>query len=78
MQIVQKTHLEILPSLWNCWDFEPKMANICPFSLKIGLPTNTDPNDGQNKFEVRNSKNVAKMSNIWVKIGQMPLWRKDF
>ena len=54
------------------------MANIGPFGLKIGLPINLDLNDGQNKNKVHILKVVAQISNIWPKIGQMPLGRKDF
>ena len=55
-----------------------KMANLGPFGLKIGLPINLDPNDGQNKRQVHMFKVVAKKSNNWPKIGQLPLGHKDF
>ena len=55
-----------------------KMAKLCPIDFKIGLPINNNENDGQNKFEVHISKNVAKMGNFWSKIGQVPLWRDAF
>ena len=54
------------------------MANIGVFGLKIGLPIDLDLNDGQNKNQVHMSKVVAIMGNIWPKIGQLPLGRKDF
>ena len=54
------------------------MANIGPFGLKIGLPINLDLNDGQNKNKVHILKVVAKIPNIWPKIGQVPLGHKDF
>ena len=50
------------------------MAKISPFGLKIGLPINLDLNDGQNKYKVHIFKVVAKITNIWPKIGQVPLW----
>ena len=52
-----------------------KMANIGPFGLKIGFPINIDLNDGQ---KVHMCKVVAKIPNIWPKIGQLPLGHKDF
>ena len=48
------------------------MTNIGPFGLKIDL------NDGQNKNKVHMFKVVAKIPNIWPKIGQLPPGRKDF
>ena len=45
------------------------MAKIGPFGLKIGLPINIDLNDGQNKNKVHIFKVVAKITNIWSKIG---------
>ena len=54
------------------------MANIAPVDLKIGLPINLDLNDGQNKNKVNIFKVVAKIPNIWPKIGQVPHGRNDF
>ena len=51
------------------------MYKLCPINFKIGLLTNLNVNGGQNKFEVNISKNDAKLANIWLKIGQLPLWR---
>ena len=58
--------------------FGHKMAIIGPLGLKIGLPINLDLNNGQNKNKVHVCKAVAKIPNIWPKIGQVPLGRKDF
>ena len=55
-----------------------KMTNIDPFGLKIGLPIDHDPNDEQNKKQLHMCKVAAKMANIFPKIGQLPLGRKDF
>ena len=54
------------------------MANICPFGLKIGSPMNIDLNDGQNKDKFHIFIFVAEIPNIWPKIGQLPLGRKEF
>ena len=56
----------------------PKMAKLSPIDFKIGFPIILKLNDGQNKFEVHISKNVAIISNPWAKIGQLPLWRDAF
>ena len=45
------------------------MANIGPFGLKIALPIDLDLNNGQNKKRVHMYEDVAKMANIWPKIG---------
>ena len=68
--------MAILVVFWGFYGL--KMANIAPFGLKIGLPINLDLNDGQNKNKVHIFKVVAKIPNIWPKIGQVPLGRKDF
>ena len=78
MQIVQKVRLEIWPFQWFLRFFGHKMANMAPPGLKIGLLINPDLNDGQNKNKIHIFKVVAKIPNIWPKIGQVPLGRKDF
>ena len=49
---------------------EAYIVKLGPIDFQLGLPLNIDGNDRQNKFEVRISKNVAKMANVWPKIGQ--------
>ena len=51
------------------------MANIGPFCLNIGMPINLDLYDGQ---KIHIFKVVAKIPNIWPRIGQVLLGRKDF
>ena len=46
------------------------MVNLGPINDQLGLPFNFDINDGQNKFELKISKDLAKMSNFRPKIGQ--------
>ena len=64
---------------WAKWDFEKwpllcfleaKPVNLGPIVFQLGLPLNMNGNDGQNKFEVYISKNVAKMANFRPEIGQ--------
>ena len=54
------------------------MAKLSPINFIFGFLTNLNVNGGQNKFKVNVSKNVAKIANIWPKIGQLPLWRATF
>ena len=58
--------------------FGHKMVNITPFRLEIGLPINLDLSDGKNKSQTHISKVVAKILNIWPKIGQLQLGHKEF
>ena len=58
--------------------FGLKMAKISSIGLKIGLPIDLDLNDGQNKNQTHISEVMAKIPNIWPKIGQLPLGRTDF
>ena len=51
-----------------------KMANLGPFGLKIGLPINLDPNDGQNKYQVFILKIAATMSNNRQNLTHMPIY----
>ena len=55
-----------------------QMVKLSPISCSFGLDINIKVNVGQNKFEVRISKHVAKIANLWAKIGQLPLWRDAF
>ena len=59
--------MAIFALFWRfLWD---KMAKLSPIDFKFGLHINIKENDGQNRFEVHISKNVAKMANFWPKIG---------
>ena len=68
--------MAILVIFWGF--FGLKMAKITSIGLKIGLPIDCDLNDGQNKNQTHISEIMAKIPNIWPKIGQLPLWRMDF
>ena len=46
------------------------MADLGLINSKLGLYIKINVNNGQNKFEVHISKNVAKMAILWPKIGQ--------
>ena len=46
------------------------MADLGLIDSKLGLYIRIYVNNGQNKFEVHISKNVAKMAILWPKIGQ--------
>ena len=46
------------------------MADLGLIEFKLGLYIKINVNNGQNKFEVHISKNVAKMAILWPKIGQ--------
>ena len=46
------------------------MANLGLIDFKLGLYIKVNVNNGQNKFEVHISKNVAKIAILWPKIGQ--------
>ena len=56
------------------WPFlcflEAKVVNLGAIDFQLGLPLNINGNDGQIKFEVQISKNVAKIAEFWPKIGQ--------
>ena len=57
-----------LVSFWSFfWD---RMADLDLIDFKLGLYIKVNVNNGQNKFEVHISKNVAKMAILWPKIGQ--------
>ena len=60
-------------------DFWDNMANLGLIDCKISLyiKVNVYNYNGQNKFEVHISKNVAKMAINWHKIGKIPLWRMN-
>ena len=51
------------------------MTKLSPINFIIGLSTNLNVNNGQNKFKVKASKNVAKIAKFGLKhkIGQLPL-----
>ena len=56
-----------LVSFWSFyWD---RMANLGLIDFKLGLYIKVNVNEGQNKFEVHISKDVAKMAINWHKIG---------
>ena len=47
-----------------------RMADLGLIDFKLGLYIKVNVNNGQNKYEVHISKNVAKMAILWPKIGQ--------
>ena len=49
--------------------FGDRMANLGLIDFKLGLYIKVNVNNGQNKFEVHISKNVAKIAILWHKIG---------
>ena len=57
-----------LVSFWSF--FGDRMADLGLIDSKRGLYIKINVNNGQNKFEVHISKNVAKMAILWPKIGQ--------
>ena len=57
-----------LVSFWSL--FGDRMADLGLIEFKLGLYIKINVNNGQNKFEVHISKNVAKMAILWPKIGQ--------
>ena len=57
-----------LVSFWSL--FGDRMADLGLIDSKLGLYIKINVNNGQNKFEVHISKNVAKMAILWPKIGQ--------
>ena len=57
-----------LASFWSL--FGDRMADLGLIDFKLGLYIKINVNNGQNKFEVHISKNVAKMAILWPKIGQ--------
>ena len=57
-----------LVSFWSL--FGNRMADLGLINSKLGLYIKINVNNGQNKFEVHISKNVAKMAILWPKIGQ--------
>ena len=61
---LEKTRIEI-------WPF------VGPTDFLFGLPINRIVNAGKNKFEVDILKSVAKIANLWPKIGQIPLLSLD-
>ena len=52
------------------------MANFSLIDYLFGLYINI--NEGQNKFEVHNSKNGPKIANLSAKMSQLPPWRDAF
>ena len=65
-----------LVSFWSL--FGNRMADLGLIDSKLGLYIKINVNNGQNKFEVHISKNVAKMAILWPKIGQRHFWRARF
>ena len=57
-----------LVSFWSL--FGNRIADLGLIDSKLGLYIKINVNNGQNKFEVHISKNVAKMAILWPKIGQ--------
>ena len=53
-----------------CSFFGDRMADWGLIDSKLSLYIKVNVNNGQNKFEVHISKNVAKMAILWPKIGQ--------
>ena len=62
-----KWNFEIRPFLWF---LEAKVVSLGPIDFQLSLPLNINGNEGQNKFEVPISKNVARMANFRPKLGQ--------
>ena len=65
----------VLPTSVPLWQFNwslfgNRMADLGLIDSKLGLYIKINVNNGQNKFEVHISKNVAKMAILWPKIGQ--------
>ena len=58
--------------------FGDRMADLGLIDSKRGLYIKINVNNGQNKFEVHISKNVAKMAILWPKIGQRHFGRARF
>ena len=46
------------------------MVNMGPINFLLSLPLNINAYDGQDKFEVHISKNMANIANFQPKIGQ--------
>ena len=63
-----------LVSFWSL--FGDRMADSGLIDSKLGLYIKINVNNGQNKFEVHISKNVAKMAILWPKIGQRHFGRR--
>ena len=57
--------------------FGDRMANLGLINFKLGLYIEVNVNARKNKFEVHNSKDLAKMAINWHKIGQIPLLGKN-
>ena len=57
-----------LVSFWSF--FGDRMADLGLIDSKLSLYIKVNVNNGENKFEVHISKNVAKMAILWPKIGQ--------
>ena len=49
---------------------EDTMVNLGPINFQMSLPFDLNVNDGENKFKVNISKNMAKVANFRLKIGQ--------
>ena len=62
-----------LVSFWNL--FGDRIADLGLIEFKLGLYIKINVNNGQNKFEVHISKNVAK---IMAQNRLAPLWRARF
>ena len=62
-----KWHFAIWPFLWFLGS---QMANLGPVDFSLGFHLNITVNDGQNKFEVLISINMARIANSQSKIGQ--------
>ena len=66
-----KTRFEIwlLLSIFRGF-LEDKIVSLGPIDFYLGFPLNIKVNGGQNKFEVHISKNIARIANCQLKIGQ--------
>ena len=64
-----KNHISRYGHFSGFWRFLwAKMAKIAPIDFKMGFPTNLKVNDGQTKFKINISKNVAKQWGFWPKM----------
>ena len=63
-RVLRYGHLgEFLAFFWD------RIADLDLIDFKLNLYIKVNVNNGQNKFEVHISKNVAKIAILWPKIG---------
>ena len=58
--------------------FVAKIVILSSIDFYFGFPINLDVNNRQNKYEVEIFKNMAKIANFRLKIGQLPLSHATF